>query len=261
MTKQAVAGLESDYDAILALAGTFTAEEWARPSSCSGWRVQDVIAHLSATFQSLVDRGSLPETPPDEPVERQQDRFVDSLRGLSSAEILDRYRVLGEQAIIVLAGLQDNDAVVPVGGLGSYPLHLVANAFTFDHYTHLRSDLLKPFGPLDRSAPEAGDDHLGAVVDWMIAGLPQMSAEALGRLTSTVNLVLDGPGARAVTFRCTDGGVDVADGQADDADATVTSSTADYVRWGTGRASWRDAVRIEGDADAAAAFCDAAHVF
>lgn len=261
MTKQAMAGLEADHKAILDLAATLTPEEWEAPSSCEGWRVQDVIAHLSATFSALVDRGSLPETPADEPLERQQDRFVDALRALSSAEILERYRALGEQALTVLAGLQDNDTVIPLGDLGSHPLHLLANTFAFDHYTHLRIDLLQPFGPLDRQAPDADADHLSAVTDWMLAGLPQMSADRLAPLGTTVNLVIEGPGGRTVAARSTGTDVSIDEGAASDAVATVTTTVPELVRWGTRRADWRDLVRIEGDEAAAAAFCAAFHVF
>jgi uncharacterized protein (TIGR03083 family) len=261
MTKQAVAALESDYEAILALAATFTPEEWQAASSCAGWRVQDVIAHLLSVFQQLVDRGSMPEAPPDEPLESLQERFVGDLRHLTAAEVLERYRTLGEQAITALAGLQDVDAEVPLPGLGTYPLHLLANTYAFDHYTHLRVDLLQPFGPLDRPVPEAGAEQLGAVMDWMLAALPQMNGDDLRPLQGTVNLVLEGPGGRTVHVRSDGTSVEILDGTADDAAATVSTSTADFVRWGTRRAPWQGAASIEGDETLGAAFCDAAHIF
>src|SRR5436853_101992 len=73
---------------------------------------------------------------------------------------------------------QEVDDTIALGDLGTHPLHLVANAFAFDHYSHLRVDLLAPGGPLERPAPPVTGDQLAAVADWILAGIPQMSPAA-----------------------------------------------------------------------------------
>lgn len=50
-----------------------------------------------------------------------------------------------------------------LGDLGTHPMDLIANAFAFDHYTHIRVDVLAPGGPVDRPAPPVTEDHLDAV--------------------------------------------------------------------------------------------------
>ena len=111
-----------------------------------------------------------------------------------------------------------------LGDLGTHPMHLTANAFAFDHYTHIRVDLLAPAGPLGRPAPVTTDAHLDATADWILAALPQMSPEAV---VAPIELVLTGPAGRTTHL-----------GPAGEPVATVTSSIDDLVRWSTGRARW-----------------------
>jgi uncharacterized protein (TIGR03083 family) len=248
MTNAAVDALRTDHEALVDLVDTFTEEEWAAPSACEGWSVRDVLAHMTQLWRQVVDPGALPPPDPSGNSERTQDRWVEALRDVPVAEVVADYRKLGEQAIVALAGLQELDAPMDLGDLGTHPLHLVANAFSFDHYTHIRADLLAPRGPLDRPAPPAGEKHLAAAADWIVAGIPQMTPAAV---TQPVELVLTGPGARTARF-----------GPDGDPVATVTSTVPDLVLWSTRRQSWRDLdVHIDGDTAAAEHFCDEVHVF
>ena len=90
-------------------------------------------------------------------------------------------------------------------------------------------------------------------MDWMVAGIPQMCTDALAAIPATVTLDLTGPGGRTVTFLATrDTG----------AAATVTSSTVDFILWGTTRRAWRELdVQLDGNVEIAARFCDAIRVF
>ena len=249
MTTAAVDALRADHAALAELAGTFSESEWAAPSACEGWAVRDVIGHMTQLFRQVVDPSSLPPADESGSTERTQDRWVEALRDVPVADVLAEYRSLGEQAIVAMEGLQSMDSPIDLGDLGTHPLHLIANAFSFDHYTHIRVDLLAPTGPIDRPAPPADERHLTAAADWIVAGIPQMSPAAV---TEAIDLVLTGPGGRTVRLG-PDGGAAL---------ATVTSSIPDLVLWSTGRRSWRDLdVAIGGDADAGARFCDAVHVF
>ncbi len=246
MTDAAVAALGADHEALVGLAATFTDDEWTAPSACEGWAVRDVVGHMTQLFREVVDPGSLPPADPSGLTERTQDRRVEALRNVPVAQVLDDYRSLGEQAITALAGLQGNATPMDFGDLGTHPLHLIANAFSFDHYTHIRADLLAPNGPLDRPVPPADERHLAAAADWIIAGIPQMSPASV---SSPVELVLTGPGGR--TARLGPDGEPV---------ASVTSSIADLVLWSTRRRSWRD-LDVKVDGDVGARFCESVHVF
>lgn len=262
MTTAAITALRSDHQALADTAATFTSEDWATPSGCDGWAVRDVVAHMTQLFRLLVDPASLPAPDPAS-TERTQDRYVDALRDVGPGEILDDYRTLGDQAIGVLEGLQDSEKPTDLGDLGTHPRHLIANAYAFDHYTHIRVDLLAPLGPLPHGAPPVDEQHLTPAIDWMVAGLPQMDAAALAWLDAPLTLELTGPGGRTVHIGPgTDGRVGASSGPGADPVASVTSSTADLVLWGTRRRDWRDLdVRLGGDTTAAARFCDAVHVF
>lgn len=247
MTTAAVDALRADHGALGGLADTLSDKEWTAPSACDGWAVRDVLAHMAQLFRQIVDPGALPPPDPSGSTERTQDRWVEALRDLPVEQVLADYRALGEQAIDSLAGLQGNDTPIDLGDLGTHPLHLIANAFSFDHYTHIRADLLAPGGPLDRPAPPSDERHLGAAADWIVAGIPHMSP---GAVAEPVALVLTGPGGRPARLG------------AGEPAATVTSSISDLVLWSTGRRAWRELdVQIGGDAAAGARFCDAVHVF
>jgi hypothetical protein len=200
---------------------------------------------MTQLFQSVVDASALPEADPAG-TERTQDRWVEALRGLPPSEVLDRYRTLGAQVLVGLEAIQGVEDLLDLGDLGKHPMHLGADAFAFDHYTHLRVDLLAPTGPIGRPAPETTESHLEASANWILSALPQMSPEAV---VAPIELVLTGPGGRTAHL-----GPDAAPV------ATVTSSVDALVRWATGRAAWWDLVVITGDDTAAKHFCEHVHV-
>jgi uncharacterized protein (TIGR03083 family) len=250
MTVEAVHALRADSEALLAAAASFTEDDWATASGCAGWSVRDVFIHLDNLFRLVTDPSSLPQVDPAAGTEQTQHRLVEDRRGQSSAATLDAYRTSAAAALTVLEALQAVNDPIDLGDLGKHPTHMVANAYAFDHFTHIRADLLGPIGPLSAPAPPADAVRLGAVVDWMVAGAPQMNASALAEVHGPVSLTLTGPAARTVQFL----------GEGEPA-AAVTSSTADFVLCATRRRPWREmAVEVTGDHTAAAAFCDALHV-
>ena len=64
MSKQGVEAVRLGIDDALGVFSTLSEEEWARPSACAGWRVQDVAAHMSSNFKETAD----PSPPPSEPL-------------------------------------------------------------------------------------------------------------------------------------------------------------------------------------------------
>jgi uncharacterized protein (TIGR03083 family) len=249
MTAAAITALRADHKAFGELAEEFTDEEWTTPSACEGWAVRDVLSHMTQLWRQVVDPGSLPPGDPSGKTERTQDRWVEALQDKPVAEVLADYRTLGDQAITALEGLQGVDTEMDLGDLGTHPMHRIANAFAFDHYTHIRVDVLAPRGPLDHPAPPVEDAHLEATVDWILGGLPQMSPAVN---EEPIDLVLTGPGGRTARVGPEEG----------EALATITSSVPDVVLWITGRADHRDLdVKVEGDEEAADRFFASAHVF
>ena len=250
MTREAVQALRADSEALLTTAESFTADDWSAASGCAGWSIRDVFIHLDNLFRLVTDPASLPQADPAAGTEQIQQQLVEARRALSDAQTLETYRNTSAAALAVLETLQDIEDPIDLGDLGKHPTHMVANAYAFDHYTHIRADVLGPLGPLARSAPPADALRLGAALDWMTAGIPQMNASELGAVRGPVSLTLTGPAQRTVQF--------LGDGEPV---ASVRSSGFDFVLWGTQRRSWREMdVEISGDQEAGAAFCDALHV-
>ncbi len=78
-----VEALAGDRQALLALGGRLSGEQWAARSSCAGWSLQDVVSHLSALFWLLVDPSMLPDAGGRDS-ESAQEFYVRHRRGASS---------------------------------------------------------------------------------------------------------------------------------------------------------------------------------
>lgn len=263
MTEQAIEALHREREELLGVLHSLSDSEWSAPSACPGWRVHDVVAHLATTYRMIVDPSSIPTGGGDD-FEADAEIPVAERKAWPHAEVLAEYDEWSTKGIATLALLQQPpaaDAVIPLGNLGSHPMHLLADAMAFDHYCHLRNDILRPRGPLDRPAPPDDDLHLAPTVTWLMAGLPQQCAGLLEVLDGPVVLDLAGPGGGQWTLTRLDGSLAAVPGAAAGASVTVTSTAADFVLWGTKRTDWREhGVSITGDADYAALVLDAVDV-
>lgn len=237
---------------------TLTDEEWARPCGCDGWTVRELVAHMSSNYKETADPSPPPPEPIDLPAERMMDLLVDAREGWSNQQILDEYLEHCDGALAAMTALQDEPMasnVIPIVDLGDYPMHQLADAFAFDHYCHLRIDLLAPHGPIERDIAPADDALAGPAVGWMLTGLPKMQPGLEQHLAGRLRLDLSGPGGG--TWDLTREGDAIVVGQpSGDADATVASSAHDFVLWGTVRTPWRDHSTVTGDERVAATFLD-----
>ncbi len=264
MTRAAIDALRAERGNVLDLIASLSDDEWQLPSDCDGWRVQDVIAHMSAVFVTVSGGTTARAEPPTDDAERNADAAVEERRGWDTAAVAAEYERSSETAIAALAGLQEPpmaDTVIPLGNLGHHPMHLLADALVFDHYCHLRHDLLAPGGPLQRPELPSDDLRLRPTMTWMLAGLPHMCAEALTILDRPVELVFEGPGGGTWHLRPGTPLVEVVEGPGTDVAATVHSNAHDFVSWGTLRRPWRElGVQVSGDEVYAAAVLDAINI-
>jgi uncharacterized protein (TIGR03083 family) len=223
--KAAIEALEADREALLKIGAGLGATEWGSASGCPGWSVQDVVAHLGALYQMVVDPSTLPDVA-DLPTERAGDVFVEQRRSWTAAQVLADYESVSTRALAALEGLADQEFEVPLGDLGTYPASVLPSAFAFDHFLHIRSDLFAPRGPLTGAPPPSDELHLGPALDWVEAALPQQNAAALAGLRAAVEIDLSGPGARPIRLG------------PGEAASSVRSDTPAFVRWVTQRTSW-----------------------
>ncbi len=258
MSAAAIAPLDAERAHVAQLIRELTPEEWAAPSGCDGWRVQDVVVHMACVFHAIADPSTIERSTSDK-AEVNAEIPVQARRDLQPAAVIDEYDTWSAAGVDALRGLQGagiGETVVPLGDLGEQPLHLIANAIVFDHYCHLRHDI---GATIERAAALPQDpEALAATLEWMFAGLPQMCADALRGSDNGVNLVLEGPGGGSWALRPGAPLWTVEAGVVEDL-PTATSTAHDFVSWGTKRADWRDAgVRL--DDDRAAPTLDAINV-
>ncbi len=264
MSIDAVEAVRAERQRALELFDSLSAAEWAAPSACAGWRVQDVACHMASTFHTIVDPSGVEQGTSDD-AEQNAEVPVQARRDWSIDQVLDEYRTWSDACLETFAAMQQpplRDQVIPLGNLGSHPIRLLTNAIAFDHYCHLRHDI----GAAVPRAAELPQDGLvlAATLEWMLAGLPQMCATALaGAPAQAVNLELAGPGGGEWVLAPGRDGWTVTPGS----DATAPTAHGDphsFVAWATMRASWRDHVRLDGADDdtrtAAAAVLDVVNV-
>ena len=262
MSREGLVSIARSIDEVKQVITTLTEEEWARPSGCTDWTVRDLVAHMSSNYKETVEPSPPPPEPLNLPAERLMDLLVDLRDGWSNEQIRDEYLRYCDGALATLTALQDEplaSTVIPLADLGSYPMHLLADAYAFDHYCHLRVDLLSPRGPIERDLPPADDALIAPAVGWMLAGIPQMQPGLEESLTGRVRLALTGMGGGEWDVHREADGIVVGPLHGDP-DVTVTSDAQAFVLWGTARAPWRDACTVDGDEQVAATFLDALNI-
>src|SRR5260370_28833756 len=197
MTSAAMRALEAERGALLEICAELTDADWKAESGCDGWSVQDVVAHLGALFWIVVDPQALPDAS-GLPTERAQDVYVEARRSLSPAQILADYESVSAEGIERLSDLESQDFELALEDFGTYPASLLANAYCFDHYTHIRADLFAPRGPLTGARPPSDERRLVPAVKWIAAALPQQNAGLRASLTRSVEVVVNGLASRVI---------------------------------------------------------------
>ena len=97
-------------------------------------------------------------------------------------DVLAEYETYSGQVADLGATLQDppmSETMLPMGDLGTHPMSIMPSTFLFDNYCHLRNDILKPNGPIDRPRAAARREAARARrSSGCSPGLPWMCADA-----------------------------------------------------------------------------------
>lgn len=266
MSQLGVDGLRAERDAILAVFGSLSDDEWNAPSDCAGWAVRDVAAHMASTLHGVADPAFLADTTGG--TEQAMEGPVEQRRARPIADVVEEYATYSGQVVDIGSSVQSppiSEQLLPMNDLGTHPMAILPDLLLFDAYCHLRLDILRPNGPIERPEPPRDEQRLRPTIGWMMAGIPWMNTAALTPiLDGSLVFSLDGPGGGEWTLQPADAASDgrprITEGAADDARATVHSTTHDFVIWATQRRPWRDLAKVEGDADYAAAVLGAVNV-
>jgi hypothetical protein len=256
VTTEAVEALRHEVDAVVRIAEQWTVEQWCAPTRAAGWSSKDMICHLAATFQQLCDPAGVPTD--DNLGEQSVDLAVESRRSLLPHEVLGDYLTWSSRALPALESMQapgTADQLAAMSILGTHPLHLLANAYAFDHRCHVRHDLGQASG--DLWPPSADPERLtSAAVEWMIAAAPQMCVDTLADLCGPVDLhigaaawrLVSNPGETIELRPVDDNAGDDVDVASPAAAAVIRSSPDAFILWGTNRCAASELdVRISGD--------------
>jgi uncharacterized protein (TIGR03083 family) len=227
MSSGAVDALQADRDALIAICGRLGPGEWRARSGWSGWSVQGLVSHLAGGFWRIVDPAALPD-PAGLTTEQAQDAVVSSRRSWTSGRVLDDYVAVSQEAIDRLARLCDQRGEISFGPLGTHPVSMVANSIAFDHYTHIRSDLCAPRGPLATAPPPSDEMRLVPALDWISAALPQQNAPLIDSLPGSLVIDVSPPGARTIAVG------------AGPEQARVETDPVSFIGWVTHRQVWAD---------------------
>jgi uncharacterized protein (TIGR03083 family) len=267
MSKQGVEGLRAERDSALEIFKSLSDDEWNAPSDCEGWSVRDVVAHMGSIQHGVVDPSAMVDISGG--AERAMEVPVAERREWKVGDVLAEYETYSAQIADAVATFQEPplaETMLPMADLGTHPMAIMANMFLFDTYCHLRNDILGPNGPINRSEPPRDETRVRPTVEWMLGGLPWMSADELTQLLDRpIVLELTGAGGGTWTIAPADatseGRVVVSDGAAAGASASVNSSAHEFVVWGTRRRPWRGLATITGDEAYASQVLDAVKIF
>ncbi|MET0699098.1 MAG: maleylpyruvate isomerase N-terminal domain-containing protein [Mycobacterium sp.] len=246
MSRAGITGMKRAAQDIVAVAETFTDADWQTPSAASGWSVRDVVTHLACLLGDLVAAVN-GQTLPEVGIEKLNDIQVAEQPDRTGSETVTFLTDHLTEAIATFEPLQDEPIAsteTQMLDLGSYPLHAIADMFTFDMATHLRYDILAPRGPIRRDLPALDEAQLGPAVAWLLGGIPKMQPDLIRAVSAPLALTLTGPAGQEVVISADHGVIAVlpAHERTVDVAATITSTTTDFLAWSTGRLNWRSVV-------------------
>jgi uncharacterized protein (TIGR03083 family) len=255
-----IAGMRSAAGDLVDIGRGLDDTEWQTPSAAAGWSVRDVISHVGCLLE-LLQAAVRGEAMPDTRIEPLNDAMVTERRGWDNTRTLENVQKQLEQAVAMFIPLQDEPMAsveAPMLDLGAYPLHAIADMFTFDMTTHLRYDILAPRGPITRQLPPLDEVRLGPSVSWLLGGIPKMQPDLASHLIAPLALRLTGPAAGNILISTEAGTITVKPLlSSDQPAATLTSTTPDFLAWSTTRLPWRALVAVDGDPNVAGEFLDA----
>ena len=204
-----LSGLFASWDAIDQVVGDLTDTQWSQPTALPGWTVHDVVAHVTGTESMLLGAGP-PEVDIDvstlEHVRNDigvlNERWVCKLRGLSHAELLERFRATTAERRETLTAMgedQWHEVTMTPAGPDSYGRFMRVRTFDcFMHELDVRDAV--GAGPADVAGPHArlALDEMATSMGFVVGklgGAPDGSRvrlELTGPLSRTINVAVDG---------------------------------------------------------------------
>jgi uncharacterized protein (TIGR03083 family) len=256
MAEPVIAQLEDVWRDIETLCDGLTAAQWATPTECPGWSVQDNVAHMIGTERMLLGEqpeaesagaGDAPHVRND--IGKVNEQWIATYRPWDGARVLDEFRAVTARRLDALRALSpeewDTEGFTPEGP-GPYRRFMEIRVFDcWYHDQDIREALDRPGyldGPVaDAAVERVRDKALGYVVGKKAAAPPDTTV--LFEVPPMVAAVAVPPEGRATLV--------------DPPDAPTTCIILDRRtftrlaggRWSGDRARADGSVSVTGDAD------------
>ena len=207
---------------------TSSPTDWAAPTSLPGWTVHDVVAHMVGT-ESMLSGVATPEADIDvstlehvrNDIGVMNEHWVRNLRGLTPAQLHDKFRSVTAERHKALSGLPDaewNNITATPAGPDTYGRFMRVRIFDcWMHELDIRDAVERPgdYEDLVGSASAQALDEMAASMGFVVGklgGAPdgsRVSIELTGPLRRVINVAMEGRGRVVRGFRR--GGADVDD--------------------------------------------------
>jgi uncharacterized protein (TIGR03083 family) len=239
--------LETTWRSIEALCSDLSEDEWARPTGCPGWTVQDHLAHLIDYEARALGRPGPDHTPTDvshtkNAMGESNEVGVDYRRSTSGREVLDEFREviatrLAQLHVLTADDLQ-REIVTPTGpGTLAYMLRLRLMD-TWSHEQDMRRALGRPGNVDGEAATEA--------VGFFAGFLPIIVGKRAGAPEGATVAVQVGDCYRSV-IGIVDGRAVIVERNPADADVTLAIPPTTFAALVGGRSDVPHDVVIRGD--------------
>ena len=228
-------GLEQIWTEWSDWANGLSADDWATPSRCPGWTVQDNLSHIIGTEYMLQGRPApdveFPTTHLKNPIAEGNERWVESMRSMSGPEVLEAFRVISAERLGELHAMSDEE-ILKVGWspVGEVPYLRFMNVRVYDSWLHLE-DCREPLG----HEPSAGGRPAEMSVEEVTTAAGYIIGKKGGAPNgSRVEVTLTGP-VEATIRVVVDGRASVVDAFDGEATATLSMSSHHWLALTGGR--------------------------
>ena len=247
--------LATVWTSIAALCADLTPEQWALPTDCPGWSVQDNLAHMTGTEAWLLGRPEPGPAPSGmthvlNPIGERNEAWVEAMRSWPGEKVLAEFVEVTDGRVAALRGMTDDELNKPGWSpVGEAPYYTFMNLRVMDCWVHeqdMRRALRRP-GHLDGPV-------VAAAIDRLVASFPFIVGKRVAPPDgTTVVLDMAGPVARTLSVELRNGRAEAAAAPAQptvrlDTDAETYACLV-AGRWTGAQALADGRVRVSGDKD------------
>lgn len=231
-----IAALDDTLDATITLCKQLAPDDWAKPTGCPGWSVQDNVSHIVGLERVLLgDPEPAHDLPPDLPhiandMQRYMEMHVDARRSAAPEDLIKELEVTAFERIAMLRSLAPEEFDAERPGVMGMPSTLTRflPIRVFDVFAHEQD--------IRRATGHAGhlDSAPGAHSRDIILGAMRRLAEQ-----ESISLQISVTGAGGATLDASIDGTPA---------TTLTTDVSNFIALGCGRCDAdKSAVAVDGD--------------